>query len=90
MGKLKMLTLQAAKDAIEPIVTGPIHDLNPELWEEIRSQYMAEMRELAEHGQRVLIGKAISLTFKQKASGPTQTRLISSLTALTSKSSSTL
>lgn len=55
------MTVQAAKDAMEPIINGPIYELNPDFWEEIRGPYIAEMQELADHCDNILTGKTTSI-----------------------------
>lgn len=35
-----MVTLQAAKEALEPIINEPIYEMNPDFWEEIRGRYI--------------------------------------------------
>ena len=52
-----MLTLQTAKDTLEPIINGPIYELNPDFWDEIRGPYMNHMLDLSDHCHRLLSGK---------------------------------
>lgn len=40
MDKLQVLTIQAAKDRLEQIINGPIYELNPNFWDEIRTPYL--------------------------------------------------
>lgn len=49
-----MLTQQAAKDNLEQIINGPIYELNAEFWEEMRTPYLEELRDLAFNCQSVL------------------------------------
>ncbi len=52
--KLKHLTQQAAKDNLEQIINGPIYELNPEFWEEIRTPYLKELQDLAYSCEQIL------------------------------------
>jgi hypothetical protein len=74
LSKLKLLTLQAIKDVIEPILTRPIHDLNPEFWDEIRGPYLTEMREFADHCQRILSSKTHLNDLNETRGLPCRTR----------------
>ena len=56
LSKLQLMTLQAARDAIEPIINTPIYELNPDFWQEIRAPYITEMHDLSEHCYRILQG----------------------------------
>jgi len=52
--KFLSLNQAAAKDRIESIINGPIYELNPEFWEEIRKPYMEEFKELSVSCEAVL------------------------------------
>jgi hypothetical protein len=52
--KLQVLTQQAAKDNLEQIINGPVYELNPDFWEEIRVPYIKELQELALNCERIL------------------------------------
>ena len=57
MGKLQMLTLQMAKDSLEPIINGPVYTLNHTFWDEIMVPYDSELHDIAEHCHHILNGK---------------------------------
>jgi hypothetical protein len=48
------LTQSAAKNNIEEIINGPIYELNPTFWEEIRVPYLNELRDIASNSEEVL------------------------------------
>lgn len=54
LDKLQSLTLQQAKDRIEQIVNAPIYELNPDFWEEIKTPYLTELRDLATSCDQIL------------------------------------
>jgi len=54
LDKLQSLTLQQAKDRIEQIVNAPIYELNPGFWEEIKTPYMTELKDLASSCDQIL------------------------------------
>jgi hypothetical protein len=51
-----MVTIQTAKDTLDPILNNPIYELNPDFWEEIRHPYMQHMLDLSDHCHRILSG----------------------------------
>ena len=53
--KLQMLTQKAAKDNLEQIINGPIYELNPSFWEEIKTPLVQELQDLTANCEHVLV-----------------------------------
>lgn len=56
LGKLQTITIQACKDAVDPILNRAIYEVNPEFWDEIREPLLRELSQIANMTSRLLLG----------------------------------
>jgi hypothetical protein len=52
--KLHTLTQESAKQELEEIINKPIHELDPNFWDQIREPYLQEFRKIASNCEELL------------------------------------